>query len=69
MYQEILQFISNHLNKRIYIKETMGHYADEHDLNELIEEISISYSVNLKSLKNVSDITVNDFIVYVVNKG
>ncbi|MDY8021146.1 hypothetical protein [Paenibacillus polymyxa] len=66
--REILQFIADFFNVRIYSNRLMGSYGDEHSLSELKAEIEVSYNVNLNVVSSMENMKVQDFIQKVVSK-
>jgi hypothetical protein len=69
MYNEIAQFITDHFQvNRINVAATMGVFADEDGLYEIIEEIETSYSIKLNDLENVAEMKIHDFIIAVTNR-
>ncbi|WP_342423123.1 hypothetical protein [Paenibacillus sp. FSL E2-0178] len=69
MYNEIALFITDHFQvNRINVAATMGVFADEDGLSEIIGEIETSYSIKLNDLENVAEMKIHDFIIAVTNR-
>lgn len=68
LYREILQFLADYFNKQVRSDLTMGVYAGNEDLQELINEIALSYNVNLSDMVDFEEMKIDLFVKKIVER-
>ncbi|KTD83567.1 hypothetical protein [Paenibacillus etheri] len=68
LYKEILQFFLIIFNRQVRSDVLLGVHAGSQDLKKLLDEISISYNVNLSDFIDVEEMKVDLFVKKVATR-